>query len=70
MARKTPHEAPVSEYKERPLAEALADPKDIEKAEARATVDQIETYHQDNPTLSLPKNVQKAVDEVPETPEG
>lgn len=55
----TPHVAPVDGYKERPLSEALADPKDIAKVEARADKDQIEDYHQKHPTLKQGK-AQKA----------
>ena len=43
--------APVGKYEERPLKDALAKPADIEKAESRPQVDQIEDYHKKNPTL-------------------
>lgn len=59
----TPREAKVSKYAERPLEDALASPKDIEKAEARETVDQIEDYHKKNPTLKADREVEKAVEE-------
>ena len=57
-------------YKERPLSEALADPKDIEAAENRPTEDQIKDYHKDNPpSKSDVKGDQTvAVAEQPETP--
>lgn len=60
MTESTAREAKVSsEYKERPLKEALAKPKDIEKAEDRGP-DQIEDYHKKHPTLKPSKAVETA----------
>lgn len=58
-----PQEAKVGKYAERPLEEALADPKDIEKVEDRPTEDQIKDYHADYPTLKTDKAVEKALSE-------
>jgi hypothetical protein len=53
MARKsdTPKVAVVDTYKERPLAEALADPEQVKAYENRATTDQIADYPEKHPTL-------------------
>ena len=56
MARKsdTPKVVPVDDYKERPLAEALADPEQVTAYENRQP-DQIADYHQTHPTLKPSK---------------
>lgn len=63
MAESTAREAKVGKYVERPLEEALASPKDIEKAEDRSPEDQIKDYHQKNPTLKVSKAVERAIEE-------
>lgn len=69
MAESKPREAKVGKYEERPLEDALADPKDIAKIEDRATEDQIKDYHQKHPTLKVTKAVEKAVEEQ-QNPDG
>lgn len=66
MAEKKPHEAKVGKYAERPLKDAQMSQKDIEKAEDRPKVDQIEDYHQKHPTLKSNKAIDKAVAEQQE----
>lgn len=63
MADTKPREAKVGKYAERPLEEALADPKDIAAVEDRPTEDQIKDYHQTHQTLKVKKAVEKAVEE-------
>lgn len=63
MAQSKPGEAKVGKYAERPLEDALADPKDIAAVEDRPTEDQIKDYHEKNPTLKVKKAVEKAVEE-------
>ena len=56
MARKSdkPKVAPVDDYPERPLADALADPDEIKAYENRQP-DQIADYHETHPTLQPSK---------------
>lgn len=63
MAESKPREAKVGKYEERPLEEALANPKDIEKVEDRPTEDQIKDYHKTHPTLKRDKQVEAVVAE-------
>lgn len=59
-------EAKTDKYPERPLDEALADPKDIAEVENRPEKDQIEDYHQKHPTLKTDKKVEEALQEQQE----
>lgn len=60
-------EAKVGKYEARPLADALADPKAIAKAENRQP-DQIVDYHKDNKTWVSPQAVEDAVGDPEGTP--
>jgi hypothetical protein len=56
MAEQKKTQKVVGTYKERPLEEALANPKDIAAEEDRATTDQIADYHQKHKTLKVNKD--------------
>lgn len=67
MSDKKPTQAKVGKYEDRPLEDALADPKDIAKAENRQP-DQIVDYHKDNKTWTSSKAVEDAVGDPEGTP--
>lgn len=68
MAEAKKEQKVVGTYKERPLSEAQAKQADINAAEARAEMDQIEDYHKKHPTLKVNKDKPEDAVKVEGTP--